>query len=142
MRPNYARLLLLLRTDGNHLRRHGTQRVGDQRPFGVRILSCLTEGAIALIIVAVGGEADDRNRESRMSRPIALVTGVGPGTGAAIARRFSAGGYGVAMLARTGERLAALQQDIAGARGYVCDVTDETQLDAVLSSVRTELGTP
>ncbi|HEX9489905.1 MAG TPA: SDR family NAD(P)-dependent oxidoreductase [Stellaceae bacterium] len=77
-----------------------------------------------------------------MSRPIALVTGVGPGTGAAIARRFSAGGYGVAMLARTGERLAALERDIAGARGYVCDVTDEKRLDAVLSSVRTELGTP
>src|SRR5258708_19363134 len=77
-----------------------------------------------------------------MSRPIALVTGVGPGTGAAIARRFSAGGYGVAMLAPTGERLAALERDIAGARGYVCDVTDENRLDAVLSSVRTELGTP
>ena len=77
-----------------------------------------------------------------MSRPIALVTGVGPGTGAAIARRFSAGGYGVAMLARSGERLAALEREIAGARGYVCDVTDEKQLDAVLSSVRTELGTP
>ena len=77
-----------------------------------------------------------------MSRPIALVTGVGPGTGAAIARRFSAGGYGVAMLARTGERLAALEREIAGARGYVCDVTDEKQLDAVLSSVRSELGTP
>jgi short-subunit dehydrogenase len=77
-----------------------------------------------------------------MSRPIALVTGVGPGTGAAIARRFSAGGYGVAMLARTGERLAAVEREIAGARGYVCDVTDEKQLDAVLSSVRTELGTP
>src|SRR5260221_2018337 len=88
------------------------------------------------------GESDDRHLESRMSRPIALVTGVGPGTGAAIARRFSAGGYGVAMLARTGERLAALERDIAGARGYVCDVTDEKRLDAVLSSVRTELGTP
>src|SRR5258708_13657139 len=46
------------------------------------------------------------------------------------------------MLARTGERLAALERDIAGARGYVCDVTDEKRLDAVLSSVRTELGTP
>jgi len=77
-----------------------------------------------------------------MSRPIALVTGVGPGTGAAIARRFSAGGYGVAMLARNGERLAALEREIANARGYACDVTDEAQLDAVVSSVRAELGSP
>jgi len=77
-----------------------------------------------------------------MIRPILLITGVGPGTGAAIARRFSAGGYDVAMLARNGERLAALEQEIANARGYVCDVTDEAQLDAVISSVRTDLGTP
>jgi len=34
-----------------------------------------------------------------MSRPLALVTGVGPGTGSAIVRRLSAGGYGAVMLA-------------------------------------------
>jgi NAD(P)-dependent dehydrogenase (short-subunit alcohol dehydrogenase family) len=33
--------------------------------------------------------------------PVATVTGVGPGTGAAIVRRFARGGYSVAMLART-----------------------------------------
>ena len=31
-----------------------------------------------------------------MSRPLALVTGVGPETGSAIARRFVAGGYDIA----------------------------------------------
>ena len=36
------------------------------------------------------------------SKPVALVTGVGPGTGAAMARRFARGGYAVAMLARKG----------------------------------------
>src|ERR1700722_5559783 len=51
-------------------------------------------------------------------RPLALITGVGPGTGAAIARRFSAGGYDVAMLARNGERLVALEREIANAKGY------------------------
>ena len=30
---------------------------------------------------------------------VALITGVGPGTGAALARRFAEGGYQVAMLA-------------------------------------------
>jgi short-subunit dehydrogenase len=75
-------------------------------------------------------------------RPVALVTGVGPGTGAAIARRFSAGGYRVAMLARSGERLTALAQEIATAKGYVCDVTNEAQIDATLAAVKGELGVP
>lgn len=73
---------------------------------------------------------------------IAVVSGVGPGTGAAITRRFATGGYQVAMLARDGERLARLAGEIAGAHAFPCDVTDEAQLDAVLAAVRSRLGTP
>lgn len=76
------------------------------------------------------------------SVPVVLVTGVGPGTGAAISRRFALGGYRVAMLARTRERLDALQREIPNARGYRCDVTDETQLDSVIEAVRRDLGAP
>lgn len=75
-------------------------------------------------------------------RPVALVTGVGPGTGAAIARRFSAGGYAVAMLARNGKRLAALEDEIENAKAFVCDVADEAQLDAVIASATEALGVP
>jgi NAD(P)-dependent dehydrogenase (short-subunit alcohol dehydrogenase family) len=74
--------------------------------------------------------------------PVVLLTGVGPGTGAAISRRFSRGGFRVAMLARTRERLDALQREIPNAKGYACDVTDETQLDSVIEAVRRDLGTP
>jgi NAD(P)-dependent dehydrogenase (short-subunit alcohol dehydrogenase family) len=74
--------------------------------------------------------------------PVALVTGVGPGTGAAISRRFARGGYQVAMLARTRERLDALQRELPNAKGYPCDVTNETQLDSVIEAVRRDLGTP
>src|SRR5262245_51661968 len=77
-----------------------------------------------------------------MSGPLALVTGVGPGTGSAIARRLSAGGYSVAMLARNKERLATLEKEIANAKAYACDVTDEGQLDAALAAVRADLGEP
>jgi NAD(P)-dependent dehydrogenase (short-subunit alcohol dehydrogenase family) len=76
------------------------------------------------------------------NRPLALITGVGPGTGSAVARRFSAGGYEVAMLARNGERLATLEREIANAKGYACDVTDEAQLDAVIAAVQAEFGAP
>lgn len=76
------------------------------------------------------------------ARPVALVSGVGPGTGAAIVRRFAEGGYAVAMLARNKDRLGALEQEVAHAHGYPCDVTDEAQLDATIERVRTELGAP
>jgi NAD(P)-dependent dehydrogenase (short-subunit alcohol dehydrogenase family) len=76
------------------------------------------------------------------SNAVAVVTGVGPGTGTAIARRFSSGGYKVAMLARTRERLSALEREVANAKGYPCDVTDEAQLDTALEAIRQELGTP
>lgn len=74
--------------------------------------------------------------------PVVLITGVGPGTGAAMVRRFARGGYAVAMLARTAERLASLEKEIEHARGYPCDVTDEAQLDAALAAIRDDLGEP
>ena len=57
-----------------------------------------------------------------MSRPVAVVTDVGPGTGSAIVRRLAADGYAVAMLARNRERLANLEAEIAHAKAYPCDV--------------------
>jgi NAD(P)-dependent dehydrogenase (short-subunit alcohol dehydrogenase family) len=77
-----------------------------------------------------------------MAERVALVTGVGPGTGTAIAKRFAAGGYRVAMLARTAERLAALEAQVKGAKGYACDVCDEAAIDDALSRVRRDLGEP
>src|SRR5437867_1727540 len=50
-----------------------------------------------------------------MPNPVVVVAGVGPGTGAAIARRFSRGGYAVAMLARSRDRLLALEREGEGA---------------------------
>lgn len=77
-----------------------------------------------------------------MAKPIALITGVGPGTGAAMARRFVQGGYRVAMLARDRARLSDLEKKLPGAQGFVCDVADETQVDATIEAVQAELGNP
>ncbi|HZR81539.1 MAG TPA: SDR family NAD(P)-dependent oxidoreductase [Candidatus Binatia bacterium] len=73
---------------------------------------------------------------------IAVVSGVGPGTGAAIARRFAAGGWRVAMLARDRERLSALEREIAGARAFPCDVADPAQIAEAVAAIRAELGVP
>jgi NAD(P)-dependent dehydrogenase (short-subunit alcohol dehydrogenase family) len=71
-----------------------------------------------------------------------VVTGVGPGTGSALVRRFAAGGYRVAMLARTAERLRALAGEIHGATGYPCDVADADAVRAVAERIQAELGAP
>jgi len=75
-----------------------------------------------------------------MSR-VCVVTGVGPGTGSAIARRF-AESYEVAMLARNAERLAALEQELPRAHAFACDVSDPVALESTLDRIRSELGTP
>lgn len=75
-------------------------------------------------------------------KPLALITGVGPGTGAAIARRFSAGGYRVAMLARSAERLEALAADLPDAVAAPCDVADPAALEATLERLDAAHGRP
>lgn len=77
-----------------------------------------------------------------MDGPVAVVTGVGPGTGVAVVRRLAAGGHRVAMLARDGERLARFAAEIDGAHAFPCDVCDPAQLDATLAKIRAELGAP
>ena len=77
-----------------------------------------------------------------MANPVAVVTGVGPGTGAAIARRFSRGGYAVAMLARNRDRLTSLEREIERSRAYPCDVTDDAELERTLGAICADLGAP
>jgi NADP-dependent 3-hydroxy acid dehydrogenase YdfG len=70
---------------------------------------------------------------SAAPKPLAIVTGVGPGTGASIARRFAEGGYRVAMLARDAARLAALEAEIPGSVAVICDVADPAELEKALA---------
>jgi len=77
-----------------------------------------------------------------MRKPVCLITGVGDGTGAALARRFSRDGYQVAMLARNRDRLEALQHEIDDARAYECDISDLNTLSEVVDRIRAEMGQP
>jgi NAD(P)-dependent dehydrogenase (short-subunit alcohol dehydrogenase family) len=81
-------------------------------------------------------------RTDAMSKPIALVSGVGPGTGRAIVERFAGGGHQVAMLARSRDRLEELEAAIPGTLGVVCDVSKEREVDAAVETVRAKLGAP
>jgi NAD(P)-dependent dehydrogenase (short-subunit alcohol dehydrogenase family) len=73
---------------------------------------------------------------------VCVVTGVGPGTGAALVRRFARDGYRVAMLARDAARLDKLAAEISGALPVPVDVADLDALRAALARVREELGAP
>jgi NAD(P)-dependent dehydrogenase (short-subunit alcohol dehydrogenase family) len=77
-----------------------------------------------------------------MTAPVCLISGVGPGTGSALARRFAEGGYRLALLARSEGRLAALENELPNARGYRCDVSDPAQVEAAASTIEHDLGSP
>ncbi len=76
-----------------------------------------------------------------MSDKVCLVTGVGPGTGAAGVRRF-AEDYQVAMLARSEDRLSEIAAETANTHAYPCDVTDTAALLETVARIEAELGAP
>ena len=77
-----------------------------------------------------------------MAEPVCVISGVGPGTGTALVRRFASEGYRIAMLARTAERLADLAAQVPSAKAYVCDVSDQSQVDSTMALVEREMGAP
>ena len=77
-----------------------------------------------------------------MSKKIALITGVGPGTGSSIARRFSDGGYKVAMIARDKERLKSLEDELEGSKGYSCELRNQEYLNSTIDNIIKDFGYP
>jgi NAD(P)-dependent dehydrogenase (short-subunit alcohol dehydrogenase family) len=75
-----------------------------------------------------------------MKKPVCVVVGVGPGNGAALARRFAAEGYALALLARSEELSAALARELGDARAYACDVAEPAALERTFAAIAAELG--
>jgi NAD(P)-dependent dehydrogenase (short-subunit alcohol dehydrogenase family) len=71
---------------------------------------------------------------------VAVVAGVGPGNGAAMARRFAAGGYSVALLSRSARTRGSLEQELHGARGYDCDVSSPESVSRTFEAIRSHMG--
>jgi NADP-dependent 3-hydroxy acid dehydrogenase YdfG len=78
-----------------------------------------------------------------MSKTI-LVCGYGPGISNAVAERFGAEGFQVALAARNGDRLAtgvkALEAKGIRAAGFATDLADPTAAQALPGKVREKLG--
>lgn len=77
-----------------------------------------------------------------MNQKVCVITGIGPGLGIAYARRFSEGGYRVALLGRTREKLERYAEEISGSLAVVCDVSDSRSVASAFQTVRAELGDP
>jgi len=82
---------------------------------------------------------------TQSNKPVAVITGVGPGLGAALAHRFAAS-YTVAILARKADYLTTLAGEIRKSGATVldlpCDVSDRTQITEAFRAIRKELGEP
>lgn len=76
------------------------------------------------------------------TKPLAIVTGVGPGTGSALVRRFASGGFQVAMLARNHSRLNALAAEVSDSIAVPCDVADQAALQDALTQIVERFGVP
>jgi NAD(P)-dependent dehydrogenase (short-subunit alcohol dehydrogenase family) len=76
-------------------------------------------------------------------RSVCAVVGVGPGLGAALARKF-ASEYAVALIARGEDKLSALAKELATAGGKAlavpADVAKAADITAAFDKIRRELG--
>ena len=77
---------------------------------------------------------------------VAAVIGVGPGLGAAIARRFARGGYAVALMARQIDALQSVKDSITEQGGKAAvipaDASDPASIAAAFAEVRERLAEP
>ena len=81
-----------------------------------------------------------------MNGRVAAVLGVGPGLGAAVARRFASEGFAVAMMARREDSLTEIRRDIEPDGGTAlpisADATDADSVAAAFERISAELGDP
>lgn len=75
----------------------------------------------------------------------ALITGAAYGIGFAIAEAYAKAGAKIAFNCRQENHLekalAAYEEKGIAAKGYICDVTDETQVTKMIADIEQELGT-
>jgi NAD(P)-dependent dehydrogenase (short-subunit alcohol dehydrogenase family) len=77
-----------------------------------------------------------------MTKPVCVVAGIGPGNGAAFARRFAGDGYAVALVSRAADPARELAAALPDARAWQCDVGDAASVEHTFGAIRRELGDP
>jgi short-subunit dehydrogenase len=78
-----------------------------------------------------------RDGSGGAARRIALITGASSGIGAALARRLAEAGYGLTLVARRGERLRRLAEELGSGENVLaveCDVRDRPAVEAAAAA--------
>ena len=87
----------------------------------------------------------DVTKQFSLTGKVALVTGAAYGIGYAIAKAYADAGAKIAFNCRSQEHmdkaLADYKKDGIEAHGYLCDVTDETAVKAMVTDIEKRLGT-
>jgi NAD(P)-dependent dehydrogenase (short-subunit alcohol dehydrogenase family) len=77
---------------------------------------------------------------------VAVVVGVGPGLGSAVAHRFAREGFAVGLMARNIDKLSQFQKDIEANGGkalaVACDVSDPASVNNAFEQVKSQLNAP
>lgn len=72
--------------------------------------------------------------------PTAVITGANSGIGEATTRALAADGHRVALVARRGDALTALAEELGDATAYVCDLTDRTAVTDLAAALAQDFG--
>lgn len=75
-----------------------------------------------------------------MAQPVCAVLGIGPGNGAAIARRFAREHYRLALLSRSTTFSEKLVTVLGSARAYACDASNPDSMKSAFAGIRKDLG--
>jgi len=88
-----------------------------------------------------------QTRTDRAASPgLAVIVGVGPGFGDALARRLAGEGFDLALVARDAQRLTPLSEELSGSgmgvELYGADATDERDVERLFDRIVAQQGPP
>lgn len=116
--------------------------------YGFRRRVRVTRGRVLRANRMSSDRSENRpSTESVAASPgLAVIVGVGPGFGHALARRLAFEGFQLVLVCRDAARLSVLVQELADHSPCVaaigCDATSEAQVEALFHRIETEFGPP